>query len=123
MPVQQVHPLWHRIPKLVLSKQRRFSVKGDKSGAFIAYKEGVKASIDFVNDQIGVWTSEDGKLESCPSFTHIEQTDIDNFLNNALGNSSDITLGKILTQKMLQCHILMRIGMICVVVIMIRIYS
>jgi hypothetical protein len=40
-------------------------------------------------------------LESCPSFTHIEQTDIDNFLNNALGNSSDITLGKILTQKML----------------------
>ena len=47
------------------------------------------------------WTSEDGKLESCPSFTHIEQADIDNFLNNALGNSSDITLGKILTQKML----------------------
>ena len=40
-------------------------------------------------------------MESCPSFTHIEQTDIDNFLNNALGNSSDITLGKILTQKML----------------------
>ena len=75
--------------------------QGDKSGAFIAYKEGVKASIDFVNDQIGVWTSEDGKLESCPSFTHIEQADIDNFLNNALGNSSDITLGKILTQKML----------------------
>ena len=37
--------------------------QGDKSGAFIAYKEGVKASIDFVNDQIGVWTSEDGKLE------------------------------------------------------------
>ena len=39
--------------------------------------------------------------QSCPSFTHIKQADIDNFLNNALGNVSDLTLGKILTQKML----------------------
>ena len=80
--------------KLVLSKQRRFSVKAINQEHLLPIKKGVKASIDFVNDQIGVWTSEDGKLESCPSFTHIEQADIDNFLNNALGNSSDITLGK-----------------------------
>ena len=67
------------------------------------YKEGVKASIDAVNDQIGVWTSEDANLTSCPSFTHIEQVEIDDFLNNGLGTANDLTIGKILTQKCLQC--------------------
>ena len=80
--------------------------QGDKSGAFIAYKEFVFFCFFFVNDQIdlfqiGVWTSEQGKKQSCPSITHNEQTDFDKFKKNALGNSSDITLGKILTQKML----------------------
>ena len=75
--------------------------QGEKSGAFTAYKDGVKASIDAVNDQIAVWTSEDTNLNSCPSFTHIEQTEIDNFLNNGLGNADNLTLGKIITQKML----------------------
>lgn len=75
--------------------------QGDKNGAFEAYKNGVKASIDFVNGQIAVWTTEDPNLETCPSFTHIEDADINNFLNNALGTSADLTLGKIMTQKML----------------------
>lgn len=75
--------------------------QGNRDGAFTAYKEGVKASIDAVNDQIGVWTSEDANLTSCPSFTHIEQVEIVNFLNNGLGTANDLTIGKILTQKML----------------------
>lgn len=75
--------------------------QGDKGGAFTAYKEGVKASIEAINDQIDVWTSEDANLESCPSFTHMGQADIDNFLNTGLGTSADLTLGKIMTQKLL----------------------
>lgn len=75
--------------------------QGDKAGAFTAYKNGVKASIDAVNEQIDIWTAEDANLKSCPSFTHIEQAEIDNFLNNALGSSADLTLGKIMTQKLL----------------------
>lgn len=75
--------------------------QGKKEEAFTAYREGVKASIDAVNDQIAVWTSEDVNLNSCPSFTHIDQAEIDNFLNNGLGTSANLTLAKIMTQKML----------------------
>lgn len=75
--------------------------QGDRDGAYNAYREGVKANIDFVNDQLGVWLSEDASLAACPSFTQMEQSDIDNFLNNGLGTSADLTLGKIMTQKLL----------------------
>ena len=75
--------------------------KGDKSGAFTAYKEGIKASIELMNDKLKVWCSEDENLADCPSFTPIKQDDIDNFLANGIGTSADITLGKIMTQKRL----------------------
>lgn len=73
--------------------------KGDKTGAYNAYKAGVKANLDFVNDQLKVWVSEDPTLESCPSFVPMEEADIDNFLNHGIGTAADITLGKIMTQK------------------------
>ncbi|WP_291529586.1 SusD/RagB family nutrient-binding outer membrane lipoprotein [Bacteroides sp. UBA939] len=75
--------------------------QGDKSGAFTAYRDGVKASIDAVNEQLDIWASGYPNLQSCPSFSHIEQADIDNFLNNSLGTSADLTMGKIMTQKLL----------------------
>lgn len=73
--------------------------QGDKSGAFDAYKKGIQASIELMNDKLKTWVSEDATLNDCPSFTPMEQTDIDNFLQNGIGTASDITLGKILTQK------------------------
>lgn len=73
--------------------------KGDKAGAYTAYKEAVRANIEFINNQVKVWASEYATLAGCPSFTAMEQADIDNFLNNALGTSADLTLGKIMTQK------------------------
>ncbi len=71
----------------------------DKSGAYTAYKEGVKASIELMNEKLKVWVNEDATLASCPSFTPIAQADIDNFLANGIGSSGDLTLGRILTQK------------------------
>lgn len=72
---------------------------GDKSGAYTAYKEGVKASIELMNEKLKVWVNEDASLASCPSFTPIDQADIDNFLANGIGSAGDLTLGRILTQK------------------------
>lgn len=72
---------------------------GDKSGAYAAYKEGVKASIELMNEKLKVWVNEDASLASCPSFTPIKQADIDNFLANGIGSAGDLTLGRILTQK------------------------
>ncbi len=73
--------------------------KGDKAGAFAAYKAGIKSSIDQMNVKLSKWCSEDESLKNCPSFTVMTQTDIDNFMNNGIGTASDITLAKIMTQK------------------------
>ena len=78
--------------------------KGDKAGAFTAYKEGIKASIDCMNEKLKVWCAEDESLKKCPSFTVMEQADIDNFLANGIGTQADLTLGKILTQKRIALH-------------------
>ncbi len=73
--------------------------KGDRGGAFEAYKKGIQASIELMNTKLKVWVGEDSSLADCPSFTPMEQTAIDNFLQNGIGSTADITLGKILTQK------------------------
>ena len=69
------------------------------SGAFEAYKEGIKASIDAMNQKLKAWCSEDDGLRKCPSFTPIEQVDIDNYIANGIGTAGNLTLGKIMTQK------------------------
>ena len=73
--------------------------QGKTAEAYSAYREGIKAHIDFVNDMCKTWVAGDPSLAECPSFTPMEQADIDNYLNNAIGNSGNLTLGKIMTQK------------------------
>lgn len=73
--------------------------KGDRAGAFAAYKNGILASIEQMNNKLKVWINEDSNLAKCPSFVPMEQADIDNFINNGIGNSSNLTLGMIMTQK------------------------
>lgn len=73
--------------------------QNNSAGAFEAYKEGIKASIDAMNQKLKVWCSEDESLRKCPSFTPIEQADIENYIATGIGKASDLTLGKIMTQK------------------------
>lgn len=70
-----------------------------KAEAFAAYKEGIKAHIDYVNNICMMWVDGDRSLENIPSFTPMNQADIDNYLNNAIGTAGDLTLAKIMTQK------------------------
>ena len=73
--------------------------KGDKAGAYDAYKKGIKASCELMNDKLEVWISEDPSLADCPSFTPMTDEAIDTFLNNGIGSQGELTLGHILTQK------------------------
>ena len=75
--------------------------KNDKVGAYAAYKEGIKAAIELMNDKLKVWVSEDPTLAACPSFTPMSEIDIQYFLANGIGTAADITLGRIMTQKRL----------------------
>ena len=75
--------------------------QGDKEGAFAAYKEGVKANIEAVETQCARWIAGDGTLASCPSFAPAAQADIDNFLENALGDATNISMSKIMSQKIM----------------------
>ncbi|MBO4536818.1 MAG: SusD/RagB family nutrient-binding outer membrane lipoprotein [Bacteroidales bacterium] len=78
--------------------------QGDKTGAFTAYKNGIKASMDEMNVTLRKWVAEDASLANCPSFTPMTDAQIDNFLNTGIGTAADLTLGKILTQKRLALH-------------------
>ena len=73
--------------------------KGDKGGAYNAYKEGIKASIELMNTKLNAWVTEDATLASCPSFAPMADADINNFLNNGIGTQAELTLGHIMTQK------------------------
>lgn len=75
--------------------------QGSKPAAFNAYKAGVEASINLMNEQLKAWVAEDGSLKDCPSFTPMEQSAIDNYLANGIGTAADLTLARILTQKRL----------------------
>jgi len=78
--------------------------QGDKSGAFTAYKNGIKASMDRMNVSLEKWVAEDPALADCPSFTPMTSSDINYYLNNGIGTAADLTLGKIMTQKRLALH-------------------
>ena len=73
--------------------------KGDKAGAYNAYKAGVKASCELMNDKLKVWVGEDPSLADCPSFTPMTDEAIDNFVNTGIGTQGELTMGHILTQK------------------------
>ncbi len=73
--------------------------QGNKQGAYEAYKAGVKASCELMNDKLKVWVAEDPALNDCPSFTPMTDAAIQNFINNGIGKESDLTIGHILMQK------------------------
>ena len=73
--------------------------KGNRAGAYAAYKAGVKSSCELMNEKLQVWIDEDPSLADCPSFTPMTQAAINNFVNNGIGTQSQLTLGHILTQK------------------------
>ena len=73
--------------------------KGDRTGAYNAYKAGVKASCELMNEKLWEWIGEDYSLYYCPSFTPMTAEDIDNFVNNGIGTQDQLTMGHILTQK------------------------
>jgi hypothetical protein len=76
--------------------------KGDKAGAYTAYKNGIKASMELMNEKLKVWVAEDPtNLADCPSFTPMTDEAINNYLNNGIGTQGELTLGHILTQKRL----------------------
>lgn len=81
--------------------------QGNSAEAFAAYKAGIQASMELMNEKLKVWVGEDGNLKDCPSFTPMEQADIDNYINNAIGTAGNLTLAKIMTQKRLalQCSV------------------
>ncbi|MGM9773979.1 MAG: SusD/RagB family nutrient-binding outer membrane lipoprotein [Candidatus Egerieousia sp.] len=83
--------------------------QGNKGEAFNAYKAGIQAAIELMNEKLNVWVSEDASLADCPSFEPMAQADIDNFLNNGIGTAADLTLGKIMTQKRLALQFSMEI--------------
>ena len=80
-----------------------FRMGNKKAEAFAAYKAGIKASIDAVNAEINGWlaTNESEMVETCPVFVPMSDTDINNFLTNGIGTADDLTMGKIMTQKMI----------------------
>lgn len=71
-----------------------------KAEAFEAYKAGIQASFDMMNKVLKTWDGVCGDL-SCPSFGEMTKAAIDAYMNNAIGTQSDLTLGKIMTQKKL----------------------
>jgi len=78
--------------------------KGDKSGAYAAYKAGVEASMRRMNVSLQSWAAGDAGLTECPSFQAITEDEISNYLANGIGTSGDLTLGKIMTQKRIAMH-------------------
>ena len=73
--------------------------KGDKAGAYAAYRAGIKASRELMNEKLRVWIAEDPSLASCPSFTPMTDEAINNFLDNGIGTQGELSLGHILMQK------------------------
>ncbi len=78
--------------------------QGDKSGAFTAYKNGIKASMDRMNVSLKQWVAEDANLGTCPSFQPMTESEMSNFLANGIGTAADLSLGKIMTQKRIAMH-------------------
>ena len=73
--------------------------RGNKAIAYEAYKKGILASIEMMNEKLKAWVAEDPTLQNCPAFTPMVQSKIDNYINNAIGTVGDLTIGKIMTQK------------------------
>lgn len=67
--------------------------KGDKAGAFAAYKTAIQGHIDLMNLKLATY----GNVNQSKS--PMAQSKIDEFINKGIGTAADITLPKIMTQK------------------------
>ncbi len=89
--------LWATYSEAQFIKAEVLFKKGDKAGAFQAYKNGIKANIDEMNKMLTTWTG--SPYDNCPSFGQMDDAKIEAFLNGAIGTADDITMEKIMTQK------------------------
>lgn len=71
--------------------------KGDKAGAFQAYQNGIRAHMELMNVKLNQWA--DDAVAGCPSFVPMSAAEISDYLANGIGTASNLTLGKIMTQK------------------------
>lgn len=78
--------------------------QGDRAGAYTAYKNGIRASMEQMNITLNMWVNGDSGLAECPSFTPMTEAQIQAFLDNGIGTAADLTLGKIMTQKRIALH-------------------
>lgn len=72
--------------------------QGNKGGAFEAYKNGIQASIDVIQEAQTIWSS-DRELGEMRPFQQMPQDKINAFMTNAIGDAGSITLEMIMTQK------------------------
>jgi hypothetical protein len=80
-------------PEMCFIKAEALWRKNDKAGAYAAYREGIKAHIDLLNEKL---VAADDNI----SKTKISDADRDAYLNSAaVGTAADLTLGKIMSQK------------------------
>jgi len=80
-------------PEMCFIKAEILFNKGDKSGAFAAYRDGIKAHIDLMNDKLVTY----GNVNVSKS--PMDQAKINAFMEKGIGTAADITLGKIMMQK------------------------
>ncbi|WP_400261812.1 SusD/RagB family nutrient-binding outer membrane lipoprotein [Sphingobacterium sp. SG20118] len=80
-------------PEMCFIKAEVLFNKGDKAGAFEAYKSGIKGHIDLMNMKLSTY----GNIN--PSKSPMTDVKIDNFLSNGIGTAGNITLAKIMIQK------------------------
>lgn len=77
--------------------------QGKNAEAYAAYKAGIKAQMELMNDQLNAWqnsTSIQAEHMDCPAFQPMTAAEIDAYLNSAaVGTAGDLTLAKIMTQK------------------------
>jgi hypothetical protein len=80
-------------PEMCFIKAEVLWRKNDKAGAYAAYREGIKAHIDLMNENL---VATDVNI----SKTKISDAERDAYLNSAaVGTANDLTFGKIMTQK------------------------
>ena len=81
-------------PEMCFIKAEALFRKGDKGGALIAYKDGIRAHMELMNKRLSTWPQDYGKET-------ITATEISNFLASAAvaQTAGDLTMAKIMMQK------------------------
>ena len=103
--IQPVRPTAYAVmagyPEACFIRAEVLMRKGEKGAAFQAYKNGIRAHIDFINSENARWLAETPSMDECPAFTPMTDEQIQNFLDNGIGTEADLTTGKIITQKLI----------------------